>query len=74
MQNFIVLVTAKSPNLPSLWALNPERRVQLTCAWSHFVGLMKPQLLIFLGTLPHVSMILYCLKTSQFLMVSITLL
>ena len=57
MQNFMVLVTAKNKNLPSFFALTPERKVQLTFAWSHFVGLIEQQILICLETLKHVSMI-----------------
>ena len=74
MQNFMVLVTAKNTNLPSFLALTPERKVQLTCAWSHFVGLIELQILICLGTLKHVSMIRYCPKTLKFRMMSIKLL
>ena len=73
MQNFMVLVTAKNTNLPSFLALTPERKVQLTCAWSHFVGLIELQILICLGTLKHVSMIRYCPKTLKFRMMSIKL-
>ena len=36
-------VTPKTPNLPSFWALSRERKVQLTCSWSHFVGLIETQ-------------------------------
>ena len=74
MENFYVLVTAKSSSLPSFLTLTPERKVQSTCVWSHFVGLIEPQLLIGLGTLPHVCMILYCPNTSKLRMVSIKLL
>ena len=69
MENCIVLVSAKNPNLPSFLDLTPERKVQLTYVWSHFLGLIEPQFLIYLGTIPHVSMILYCPKTSKFRMV-----
>ena len=74
MQNFMVLVTAKNTNLPSFLALTPERKVQLTCAWPHFVGLIELQILICLGTLKHVSMLRYWPKTLKFRMMSIKLL
>ena len=60
--------------IASFLTLTPERKVQSTCAWSHFVGLIEPQILMGLGTLPHASLILYCPKTSKFWMVSIKLL
>ena len=63
IQKFIFLVTAKSSNLPSFLALTSERKVQLTLAWARFVGLIEPQILMGLGTLPHVSLTLYCPKT-----------
>ena len=63
MENFYVLVTAKSSNLPSFLTLTPERKVQSTCAWSHFVGLIEPNLLKPFGKVSTVITILYNLKT-----------
>ena len=50
MENFIVLITAKTPNEASFLALTPEHKVQLICAWSHFVGLIDSWLFIYLET------------------------
>ena len=53
-----VLVTTKSSNLPSFWALTPERKVQLICAWSYIVGLTAPHLLKPIGKLSNLITIL----------------
>ena len=53
-----VLVTRKSSKLPSFWPLTPERKVQLTWSWSHFVGLIDPQPLKPFGKPSHVNRIL----------------
>ena len=59
-----VLLTTKSSNLPSFWALTSECKVQSTCAWSHIVGLKEPHLLKPFGKLSNLLItILYNLKT-----------
>ena len=55
----------KSPNLPSFWPLTPERKVRLTCAWSHFVGLIEFYLLEPFGKLPNMNRIYNKPKTSK---------
>ena len=51
----------KRPNLPS----TPERKVRLTCAWSHFVGLIQFYLLEPFGKLPNMNRIYNKPKTSK---------
>ena len=55
----------KRPNLPSFWPLTPERKVRLTCAWSHFVGLIEFHLLEPFGKLPNINRIYNKPKTSK---------
>ena len=55
----------KCPNLPSFWPLTPERKVRLTCAWSHFVGLIEFYLLEPFGKLPNMNRIYNKPKTSK---------
>ena len=51
----------KRPNLPS----TPERKVRLTCAWSHFLGLIQFYLLEPFGKLPNMNRIYNKPETSK---------
>ena len=55
----------KPPNLPSFWPLTPERKVRLTCAWSHFVRLIEFYLLEPFGKLANMNRIYNKPKTSK---------
>ena len=55
----------KPANLSSFWPLTPERKVRLTCAWSHFVGLIEFYLLEPFGKLPNMNRIYNKPKTSK---------
>ena len=55
----------KCPNLPSFWPLTRERKVRLTFAWSHFVGLIEFYLLEPFGKLPNMNRIYNKPKTSK---------
>jgi hypothetical protein len=74
LQLWHVLVTAKKPNLPSFFTLSLERKVRLTCSWSHFVGLIEPEILDAFAKHQYIILIFYKPKTFKFGMVSFKLL